>query len=84
MESQQVLISISICSTYFTKITVDSSKFYVYFMLLLLPFCRSQPINSFEWGSDTVISVRFNPGEPNLLATSARYVRLPVGQALQY
>lgn len=32
---------------------------------------RSQPINSFEWGSDTVISVRFNPGEPNLLATSA-------------
>ncbi|KAG4953351.1 hypothetical protein JHK87_038945 [Glycine soja] len=38
---------------------------------------RSQPINSFEWGTDTVISVRFNPGEPNLLATSARYVRLP-------
>ncbi|KAH1211929.1 DDB1- and CUL4-associated factor 13 [Glycine max] len=33
---------------------------------------RSQPINSFEWGTDTVISVRFNPGEPNLLATSAR------------
>ncbi|KHN20896.1 DDB1- and CUL4-associated factor 13 [Glycine soja] len=32
---------------------------------------RSQPINSFEWGTDTVISVRFNPGEPNLLATSA-------------
>ncbi|KAG2394424.1 Guanine nucleotide-binding protein [Vigna angularis] len=32
---------------------------------------RSQPINSFEWGTDTVISVRFNPGEPNILATSA-------------
>jgi WD repeat and SOF domain-containing protein 1 len=32
---------------------------------------RSQPVNSFSWGSDTVISVRFNPGEPNLLATSA-------------
>ncbi|KAG4962281.1 hypothetical protein JHK86_039149 [Glycine max] len=32
---------------------------------------KSQPINSFEWGTDTVISVRFNPGEPNLLATSA-------------
>lgn len=33
---------------------------------------RSQPVNSFEWGKDTVISVRFNPGEPNVLATSAR------------
>ncbi|KAI8009245.1 DDB1- and CUL4-associated factor 13 [Camellia lanceoleosa] len=32
---------------------------------------RSQPVNSFEWGKDTVISVRFNPGEPNILATSA-------------
>ncbi|CAI0394126.1 unnamed protein product [Linum tenue] len=32
---------------------------------------RSQPVNTFEWGTDTVISVRFNPGEPNLLATSA-------------
>ncbi|KAL2931389.1 DDB1- and CUL4-associated factor 13 [Bienertia sinuspersici] len=31
---------------------------------------RSQPVNSFEWGVDTVVSVRFNPGEPNLLATS--------------
>ncbi|CAI0400688.1 unnamed protein product [Linum tenue] len=26
--------------------------------------------------TDTVISVRFNPGEPNLLATSARYVEI--------
>lgn len=34
---------------------------------------RSQPVRSFEWGTDTVISLRFNPGEPNLLATSARY-----------
>lgn len=33
---------------------------------------RSQPVNSFEWGKDTAISVRFNPGEPNILATSAR------------
>ncbi|XP_059663197.1 uncharacterized protein LOC132308916 isoform X1 [Cornus florida] len=32
---------------------------------------RSQPVNSFEWGKDTVLSVRFNPGEPNILATSA-------------
>ncbi|KAI3669106.1 hypothetical protein L6452_40329 [Arctium lappa] len=31
---------------------------------------RSVPVNSFEWGNDTVISVRFNPGEPNILATS--------------
>lgn len=31
---------------------------------------RSQPVNSFEWGVDTVVSVRFNPGEPNVLATS--------------
>ncbi|URE38896.1 Sof1-like domain [Musa troglodytarum] len=32
---------------------------------------RSEPINTFEWGKDTVISVRFNPGEPDVLATSA-------------
>ncbi|KAJ8753734.1 hypothetical protein K2173_026410 [Erythroxylum novogranatense] len=32
---------------------------------------RSQPVNSFAWGTDTVISIRFNPGEPNLLAASA-------------
>ncbi|XP_050208276.1 uncharacterized protein LOC126657611 [Mercurialis annua] len=31
---------------------------------------RSQPVNTFQWGTDTVISVRFNPGEPNLLASS--------------
>lgn len=31
---------------------------------------RSQPVNSFAWGNDTVISVRFNPGEPEMLATS--------------
>jgi WD repeat and SOF domain-containing protein 1 len=35
---------------------------------------RSQPVQSFQWGTDSVISVRFNPGEPNLLATSARYI----------
>ncbi|CAN0877923.1 Nuclear pore complex protein NUP107 [Linum grandiflorum] len=32
---------------------------------------RSQPVNTFEWGTATVISARFNPGEPNMLATSA-------------
>ncbi|GAB2285383.1 hypothetical protein Dimus_019838 [Dionaea muscipula] len=31
---------------------------------------RSQPVNTFEWGTSTVVSVRFNPGEPKLLASS--------------
>ncbi|XWS68684.1 hypothetical protein CRYUN_Cryun04dG0112300 [Craigia yunnanensis] len=31
----------------------------------------SQPVKTFDWGTDTTISVRFNPGEPNVLATSA-------------
>lgn len=35
---------------------------------------RSVPEKTFEWGTDTVISVRFNPGEPNILATTASYV----------
>lgn len=32
---------------------------------------RSQPVNSFTWGVDTAVSVRFNPGEPDILAASA-------------
>ncbi|RLN24344.1 DDB1- and CUL4-associated factor 13 [Panicum miliaceum] len=32
---------------------------------------RSEPINSFEWGKDTVLSVRFDPGDCNILITSA-------------
>lgn len=32
---------------------------------------RSQPVNSFAWGNDTAVSVRFNPGEPNILAASS-------------
>ncbi|XP_024024327.1 DDB1- and CUL4-associated factor 13 [Morus notabilis] len=32
---------------------------------------KSAPEKTFEWGTDTVISVRFNPGQPNVLATSA-------------
>ncbi|KAL3848821.1 hypothetical protein ACJIZ3_010703 [Penstemon smallii] len=32
---------------------------------------RAQPVNTFEWSKDTTISIRFNPGEPNILATSA-------------
>jgi WD repeat and SOF domain-containing protein 1 len=39
--------------------------------MVLLFVIRSQPVQSFQWGTDSVISVRFNPGEPNLLATSA-------------
>lgn len=31
---------------------------------------RSEPVRTFEWGNDTVISVRFNPGERDVLATS--------------
>uniref|UniRef100_A0A0D9WRR5 Sof1-like protein domain-containing protein n=1 Tax=Leersia perrieri TaxID=77586 RepID=A0A0D9WRR5_9ORYZ len=31
---------------------------------------RSEPINSFEWGKDTVLSVRFNPGEPDTRCNS--------------
>mmetsp|Transcript_3237 Transcript_3237/g.5510 ORF Transcript_3237/g.5510 Transcript_3237/m.5510 type:complete len:455 (-) Transcript_3237:297-1661(-) len=31
---------------------------------------RSEPINSFSWGADGVLSVRFNPAEPDVFATS--------------
>lgn len=31
---------------------------------------RSEPIDSFSWGSDTVISVRFNPAEPQVFSTT--------------
>lgn len=34
---------------------------------------RSQPVSTYGWGNDTVVSVRFNPGEPDILATSGRY-----------
>ncbi|RMZ57190.1 hypothetical protein APUTEX25_004024 [Auxenochlorella protothecoides] len=30
---------------------------------------RSDPVHAFEWGADTVASVRFNPAEPDLLAS---------------
>lgn len=32
---------------------------------------RSEPVASFQWGSDTVVSVRFNPAEPDLIASTA-------------
>lgn len=32
---------------------------------------RSEPINSFAWGADSIYSVRFNPSEPDVLATTA-------------
>ncbi|XP_076881851.1 uncharacterized protein LOC143530075 [Bidens hawaiensis] len=39
---------------------------------------RSQPVTSFSWGNETIISVRFNPGEPNILATSGsdRFIKV--------
>ena len=32
---------------------------------------RSEPISSFSWGADTLIAVRFNPAEPDILASCA-------------
>ena len=32
---------------------------------------RSEPINTFSWGADTVSTVKFNPVEVNVLATCA-------------
>ncbi len=31
---------------------------------------RSEPIHTFSWGADTVISVRFNPAEADVFATT--------------
>lgn len=31
---------------------------------------RSEPIRTFTWGSDTVLSVRFNPSEPEIFTTT--------------
>ena len=33
---------------------------------------RSEPIQSFKWGHDATLSVRFNPAEPELLASTGR------------
>lgn len=41
--------------------------------IVFLHSIRSQPVNSFDWSKDTTISVRFNPGEPNILAASSKY-----------
>ncbi len=32
---------------------------------------RSSPLQSFEWGVDTVNKVKFNPSEINLIASTA-------------
>lgn len=32
---------------------------------------RSEPINSFSWGADSVYAVRFNPSEPDIFASAA-------------
>lgn len=31
---------------------------------------RSEPVSTFSWGSDTVVSVRFNPAEPDVFAST--------------
>lgn len=31
---------------------------------------RTEPIEAFNWGSDSVLSVRFNPAEPDVIATT--------------
>ena len=33
-------------------------------------YARSEPLHSYEWGSDTVTSVRFNPAQAGLLAST--------------
>ncbi len=39
---------------------------------------RSAPLSSFEWGCERVITARFNPAEPALIALGAQpQVRLP-------
>ena len=32
---------------------------------------RSEPVSTFSWGADTLIAVRFNPSEPDILASCA-------------
>lgn len=32
---------------------------------------RSEPVNSFSWGADSVYAVRFNPSEPDVFASAA-------------
>ena len=31
---------------------------------------RSEPVSSFSWGADTVTALRFNPAEPDVLASA--------------
>lgn len=35
---------------------------------------RSEPVSTFAWGADTIVSVRFNPSEPDIIASTARSV----------
>lgn len=32
---------------------------------------RSEPVSSISWGADTLIALRFNPAEPDILASCA-------------
>lgn len=31
---------------------------------------RSEPLSSFSWGADTITALRFNPAEPDVLASA--------------
>lgn len=39
--------------------------------LLLIILNRTTPVKTFSWGSDTVITVKFNPVELDILASTA-------------
>ena len=56
--------------------------------LLLWDTARSEPVQSFEWGADSITRVRFNPAQPNLLGAlsndrSLTLYDLRTGSALQ-
>lgn len=46
------------------------TDFFVVCNPVIILVCRSDPINSFSWGSESVISVRWNPAEPDVFATT--------------
>jgi WD repeat and SOF domain-containing protein 1 len=29
---------------------------------------RSEPVHSFSWGADSIITARYNPADPNIVA----------------
>ena len=59
-----ILFRISISSS----ITLTDCIVRISFSSLLFILPRSQPINTFSWGADTINTVRFNQTEKNVLA----------------